>query len=299
MDLPKLSIVTPSFNQGAFIEHTICSVLDQNYPHLEYFIIDGGSTDDSVAIIKRYEKYLAGWVSEADDGQSQAINKGLRQTRGDLVAYINSDDFYQPMAFAQIADCYMNLPHSIRNAGTWLAGACNFLSEQGEEVEIWSPKMPPSNREHWITGPWGVPQVATFWDRRLFSLCGLFREDLNYIFDTEFGLRLLFNGYVPVLFDDVLATRVLQSDSKSMLYADRFRKEEQRLLSFFENYLTSEEYQTICYQQRKSDLRPQQTSFLKVLAVLSLLQHYPRQGMADFFQSIARLRRKIIRGVSA
>ena len=93
---PRMSIVTPSYNQGQFIEETIRSVLLQSYPDLEYIVIDGGSTDESVEIIKKYVEWLAFWVSEPDRGQSDAINKGLTISKGDFLAYLNSDDAYRP-----------------------------------------------------------------------------------------------------------------------------------------------------------------------------------------------------------
>src|SRR4051812_31180515 len=95
---PRVSIVTPSYMQGDFLEETIRSVLLQGYPDLEYFIIDGGSTDRSVEIIRRYEPWLAGWVSEKDAGQPAAVNKGWNRASGDILAYINSDDWYYPGA---------------------------------------------------------------------------------------------------------------------------------------------------------------------------------------------------------
>ena len=100
---PETSVITPSFNQGAFLERTIKSVLYQNYPNLQYMIIDGGSTDDSVSIIKTYESKLAYWVSEPDRGQADAINKGLRRATGEWVAWQNSDDIYYPGVFHQLA----------------------------------------------------------------------------------------------------------------------------------------------------------------------------------------------------
>jgi glycosyltransferase involved in cell wall biosynthesis len=92
--LPKISIVTPSFNQGMFLEKTILSVLEQGYPNLEYIIIDGGSSDNSVEIIKKYEKHLAYWESEPDQGQSHAINKGFERATGEIFGWLNSDDWY-------------------------------------------------------------------------------------------------------------------------------------------------------------------------------------------------------------
>lgn len=107
---PKISIVTPSYNQAEFLERTILSVLNQNYPNLEYIIIDGGSTDGSLEIIKRYERYLAYWVSERDRGQSHALNKGFNLVRGELVGWQNSDDIYLPEAFRKVVEAYRKYP---------------------------------------------------------------------------------------------------------------------------------------------------------------------------------------------
>ena len=107
---PKISIVTPSFNQGQFIEQTIRSVLDQNYPNLEYIIIDGGSTDETVEIIKKYEQHLAYWISESDKGQTDAINKGFAKCTGEIFNWINSDDYYEAAVFFKLAQLFANNP---------------------------------------------------------------------------------------------------------------------------------------------------------------------------------------------
>lgn len=103
-DLPKISIVTPSYNQGEFIEETIRSVLLQGYPNLEYIIVDGGSTDNTVDIIKKYDDYISYWVSEPDNGQSHALNKGFSKATGDLIGWQNSDDYYSREAFKRVAE---------------------------------------------------------------------------------------------------------------------------------------------------------------------------------------------------
>src|SRR5215212_1922098 len=114
---PKLTIITPSFNQGRFIEKTIASVLDQGYENLEYIVVDGGSTDETLDVLERYDDRLAWWVSEPDGGQTDALNKGLRRATGDIVAYINSDDHYLPGAFEHAVGALE------RSGATWAAGS--------------------------------------------------------------------------------------------------------------------------------------------------------------------------------
>jgi glycosyltransferase involved in cell wall biosynthesis len=126
---PRISIVTPSYNQGQFLEQTILSVISQNYPNLEYIIIDGGSTDNSVSVIKKYDKYLSYWVSEKDLGQTDAINKGFSKCTGDIFNWLNSDDYLEPGALHSIARAYLNgataiagkIQHFVENTEhTWL-----------------------------------------------------------------------------------------------------------------------------------------------------------------------------------
>lgn len=204
---PRLTIITPSFNQAAFIERTIESVLEQGYPDLEFFVVDGGSTDGSVEIIERHADRLAWWVSEGDAGQTDALNKGLARATGDVIAYINSDDHYLPDAFEVAIQTLDERPDAL-----WMAGAARFVN--GENL-VWHPRLPTRGRQWWLLEPWGVPQAATFWRREVFERFGQFRTDMHYTFDTEFGLRLAFAGHLPAVVDRELAVRVVHEEAKS------------------------------------------------------------------------------------
>src|SRR5437016_7897009 len=125
---PKISVVTPSYNQGSYLEKTILSVLNQEYPNIEYIVIDGGSTDNSLDIIKKYEKHLKYWVSEPDRGQSNAINKGFSHATGDLLTWLSSDDYYMPGALWALAT--MAMAH--REASVFV-GAGRIIDERSEE----------------------------------------------------------------------------------------------------------------------------------------------------------------------
>ena len=128
---PRISIVTPSYNQAEFLEQTIRSVLLQGYPNLEYVVIDGGSQDDSVEIIERYQGFLSGCVSEKDRGQSHAINKGWSMLTGDIIAYLNSDDFYYPGALVNIALAWQHNPEI-----SMLSGGVAFTNEIGDVLSF-------------------------------------------------------------------------------------------------------------------------------------------------------------------
>lgn len=215
---PKITVITPSFNQGRFIERTIRSVLEQGYPNLEYMIVDAGSTDETLEVINRYEDQLAWWVSEPDEGQSHAINKGIERSTGDVVAYLNSDDYYLPGAFDKAIAALERSPHG------WVAGGA-FDVEEGDppkRLRVWRPK-PPSycegrvgGRHWWMLVPWHVPQPSCFWRRDLFDRFGGFRLDMHYAFDAEFMLRLAFGDELPELLpDDFLAVRSVHPEQKT------------------------------------------------------------------------------------
>ena len=240
---PKLTIITPSFNQGHFIERTIRSVLDQGYEELEYLIVDGGSTDETVEIIRRYEDRIAWWVSESDEGQTDAINKGLRRATGDIVAYINSDDYYLPGAFEAAIRAFREEPDA-----RWVVGACRFVNADDSVRNVWVPELPRQRRHWWMLNPWGVPQPSSFWRRVVFDELGAFRQDMHYVFDTEHGLRLAYAGILPAILERELAVRVIHDEAKSW---DRspFVEEQKRFVGLFRAQLTPRERALLAIQR--------------------------------------------------
>ena len=211
---PRISIVTPSYNQGRFIEETIRSVLLQGYPNLEYIIIDGGSTDESVEIIRKYERHLAYWVSEKDRGQSHAINKGLSRITGDVWAYMNSDDAYCLGTFAKVIEAFADATVE------WVTGVGRYVDVDGKAVRDIVPTSdwsPPDVLRNLLHAPIIVAmQVSNFMRSTILERYGLFEESLHYCMDVEFGLRFIVDGGRPSIIDDVLAKARLHPASKTV-----------------------------------------------------------------------------------
>jgi glycosyltransferase involved in cell wall biosynthesis len=179
---PKISIVTPSYNQAEFLERTILSVLNQNYPNLEYIIIDGGSTDGSVEIIKKYEKYLAYWVSEKDHGQSDALNKGFSKATGDIIGWQNSDDIYLPSAFYTIAQVFNKYHHIDIAFG-------NRIDVDTEDNIIYESRFTPYSLAVHLYDGMPLSNQAAFWRKALFSKIGMLDLQFQVAMDGEFFLR--------------------------------------------------------------------------------------------------------------
>ncbi len=225
----KFSIVTPSFNQAHFLEETILSVLNQRYPNLEYIVIDGGSTDNTVEIVRKYEEHIAYWVSEKDRGQVDALNKGFARATGDILAFINSDDVYLPGTFAAVAKAFESDP-----ACDWLCGDTIMFGE-GHSTGIVHSVVPRS-AAHCLSWAYEAPQPGHFWKKKLIEQFK-FDEAWPYDFDHDLYVRLLLAGYsckyVPLPF----AAYRLHQVSKTVAEGDRQIAEFELSAEVYENKL--------------------------------------------------------------
>lgn len=184
---PKITVVTPSYNQGAFLEHTITAILDQGYPNLEYIIIDGGSTDNSVQIIKKYEEKLAYWVSEKDGGLYAAIQKGFERSTGEIMCWINSDDMHHKKSLITVAELFTSLPDI-----NWIMGANTFYDEDGKMF------IPDPDKFYHRWSKWRmydldrkfIQQESVFWRRSLWEKAGGYVDaSLSLAGDADLWLR--------------------------------------------------------------------------------------------------------------
>jgi glycosyltransferase involved in cell wall biosynthesis len=182
VELPLVSIVTPSYQQAEFLEETILSVLGQDYPHLEYLVIDGGSEDGSLEIIKKYQDQIDYWVSEEDQGQTDAINKGFAAARGQILAWINSDDTYQPGAVSEAVDYLQN--HS--RVGM-VYGDLNYIDEAGRVIGQFNAKQASLARLR--RGAVHIPQPSAFWRAQLWEEVGPLDPEYYFAMDYDLWLR--------------------------------------------------------------------------------------------------------------
>lgn len=220
MNYPKISVVTPTFNQAKYIEHTIQSILDQNYPNLEYIIIDGGSSDETVEIIRKYENKLDYWISEKDNGLYDAIFKGFNKASGDILTWLNSDDIYLPNSLFTVAEIFSNFP-----AVEWLQGANSHIDEKGKIVSVfpagyWTKFDLASGDKR------NIQQESTFFRRSLWDRSG---KPLNTKSQLAGDFSLWFNFFMHA---DLYTTtaplgcfRMRSSNQKSLNQLSEYNQE--------------------------------------------------------------------------
>ena len=220
-------MVTPSFNQAAYLDATIQSVLSQDYPNLEYMVIDGGSTDGSIEIIRKYAAQLAYWVSEPDRGQAHAINKGWQRATGDILAWLNSDDLYCPGTLETVASIFASNPRV-----QWLCGESIVIDETGCETDtipVMLPDLGSMVELVRLGSAYSFPQPSVFLRRSVIERVGWLNEGLHYAFDFEYWCRVRIAGYKPMAVSQRLSCFRLHSTSKTCSAQERFVDEETQI----------------------------------------------------------------------
>lgn len=213
--LPRISIVTPSFNQAPFLEETIRSVLAQKYPNLDYIIIDGGSTDGSVELIKKYSPWLSYWTSKKDGGQSEAINKGLARATGEIFAWLNSDDSYQHRTLWAAADLFRSHPELGLGYGP-----CNILDSASRMIGV--RYAPDPNLLLMLRACSNlIPSPSTFFRTAAIRAVGGVALSLHYTMDYELCVRMLLHGYVGACSQLITANLRVHDLAKSTTGPDR------------------------------------------------------------------------------
>ena len=182
-NLPKVSVITPSYNQGRFLEASILSVLGQDYPNLEYIVVDGGSKDESLEIIKKYQDRLAWWVSEKDKGHADALNKGFSHATGEILAWLNSDDIYFPGAVSEAVSILINHP----KVGMVYGGA-DLIDDEGATVGQFASKQ--TSYRQMLRGSVHIPQATTFFRTDLWRKVGPLDLSLFFSFDYDLWVKI-------------------------------------------------------------------------------------------------------------
>ena len=212
--LPLVSIITPSFNQAKFLEATIQSVFEQDYPHIEYIIVDGGSTDGSVDVIKKYEEKLAWWVSEKDKGQTDAINKGFARATGEILAWINSDDSYNPQAVGQAVKYLIENPEV-----AMVYADCNFVNETGQVIGKFNSAQTDYRRLR--EGYVHIPQQTMFFRAKYWKELGPLDPSFFFAMDYDLWTRIASKAQIKYLAGQTWANFRIHDLGKTSTHDDQ------------------------------------------------------------------------------
>ncbi|KAA3616673.1 MAG: glycosyltransferase [Calditrichaeota bacterium] len=222
---PRISVITPNYNFEKYIERTITSVLDQKYPNLEYIIYDGGSTDKSYEIIKKYDKYISFHASEDDNGQTHALSKGFNRATGDILAWLNSDDTFQPGALQKVADIYNFTKFDL------LYGDSNKIDIHDKFLK--RVKSKKTCLKAILYDQFAIPQMSSFWSKNFYEKVGGLDLDYKIIMDRALYARFFSQTSINVVrINDVLSNfRIHSEQSGSRYYETPYSVEKKRLIS--------------------------------------------------------------------
>ena len=240
---PLVTVVTPSYNQADYLEQTIRSVLLQGYPNLEYIIMDGGSTDDSLDIIKKYSPWISFWVSEPDNGQSEAINRGFSRAKGDILAWLNSDDLYLPGCIYKMVEVLINQPDT-----GLVIGQVGVINDVNEHIGFFEPI--DFSLKKFLCFQQIFPQQAAFFQRWVYDHSGGVREDLHFAMDHEFFVRIA-SSHIPITFvqDEMALFRVSGKNKGS---ADRSKWGNE--FEMIANSIISKQHQDSMIRKNRGDI---------------------------------------------
>lgn len=294
---PRFSVIVPSYNQGRYIEETLRSLLLQGCPELQVIVIDGGSTDETVNVLKRYSPWLSYWISEPDRGQSHALNKALKEVTGEWVSWLGSDDIYLPGALKRMGQIIQAHPPA-----QWVVGTTIFIDETSMETARFTPtRGTPSKWPSYPQGTWldfvcskwsgvSLPLPSSFWSKAAIEANGEFDETLHFAMDHEYYVRLAVLGFEPVCIDVPIAGFRIHDLSKSGSGNVPFFEEELRVVEkYFFRVPDSEAVELFRYHQwlTRFTNRARRRSFISRFVPSSLI----RRRVAAKQWVIAYLRR--------
>jgi glycosyltransferase involved in cell wall biosynthesis len=244
---PRISVITPSYNQGKFIEETIRSVLLQGYPNLQYIVIDGGSTDDSIEIIKKYSPWLGYWVSEPDRGQSHAINKGFARSHGEVITWLNSDDVLQEHSLLTIGNYFIANPTC-----EFLAGLSEIRDVTGTEI-FWPINDLPLSLTELLEYPLGryLAQPSVFFRRSTLDAVGPLNEQLHYAMDLDLWLRIAEYHRIEIL-PQKLSWMRMHDNAKTFRENVRVYSEVESIIDRYRSNISTSKYRSLVRAVRRS-----------------------------------------------
>lgn len=265
MNSPKISIVTPSLNQGQFLEDTLASVLTQNYPNLEYVVIDGGSSDGSVDIIKKYENHLKYWVTEKDKGHGDALNKGFSHTTGEIMAWINSDDKYTPWAFETVAEIFNRQPDVM-----WIMGFNSWWNDKGAMT---SASRVQKNIYDYLNGNYGwIQQESVFWRRSLWEKAGgQINTNYQLMVDGELWTRFFLHAELYTV-DCILSGYRNHSNNRASLFYNKCCLEMEKAIAEMKKSCTKDVLNN--YSKLKIIMQTREYPIFKTFPIIWLSQKF-------------------------